>query len=141
MSVSGPDDGPGVTVRADSGTSVTGGTGELGRDRGVGIPDDGDLIPTADEDARCRERTCVKETVSVSASETLEDARDAALSRSNRRRTFFKASPCSRASRRASSVSASFLRSVATILFACARRILIDVGVTLRGTHLFEQRL
>ena len=139
MFVSGPDDGPGVTVRADSETSVTGGTGELGRDRGVGIPDDGDLIPTADEDARCRERTCVKETVSVSASGTLDDA--AALSRSNRRRTFFKASPCSRASRRASSVSASFLRSVATILFACARRILIDVGVTLRGTHLFEQRL
>ena len=51
--VDGGDDGPATMVRADGGPSFGEYEGVAGRDcSGDGIPDDGDLMPTADEDAR-----------------------------------------------------------------------------------------
>ena len=135
------DEGPAVTVRADDGTSFVGCTGVLGReDCGDGTPDEGDLIPIAEEEARCRERVAADGSP-VPPSTTCVRAFAAAVSLSNRRRTFFKASPCSRASRNCSSVSASFMRSVATILFAWELECQDGTDSQACATHLFKECL
>lgn len=121
----GVNESPAVIVRAEAGQSFgeCEGEGVVGRDCcGDGIPDDGDLMPIADEDARWRRGRRGTASSSIIPSTTCVRVLAASVSRSKRRRTLFNASPCSRASRSCSSVSASFMRSVATILLAWRMR-------------------